>query len=176
MRPSEASEASGARWVESDLDDKLWTIPAERMKAKREHIVPLSPQALEILDVMKAISAYREHVLPSRSSPKLPMNSQTANAALKRISYGGKLVAYGLRSITSTAMNEANFNSDVIEAALAHCDKNELRRAYNRSTYLEQIQSIIEWWGVLSNNRRPIRAFVNYFRITSITLSKDFII
>ncbi|MEP9270541.1 tyrosine-type recombinase/integrase [Enterobacter hormaechei] len=144
VRPS---EASGARWVESDLDAKLWTIPAERMKAKREHIVPLSPQALEILDVMKSISAYREYVFPSRNAPKLPMNSQTANAALKRIGYGGKLVAYGFRSITSTAMNEANFNSDVKEAALAHCDKNEVRRAYNRSAYLEQIQSMMEWWG-----------------------------
>lgn len=80
VRPS---EASGARWAELDLDAKLWTIPAERMKAKREHIVPLSPQALEILDVMKLISAHREHVFPSRNDPKQPMNSQTANAALK---------------------------------------------------------------------------------------------
>ncbi len=91
------SEASGARWVEIDLDAKLWTIPAERMKAKREHIVPLSPQALDILEVMKPISAHREHVFPSRNDPKQPMNSQTANAALKRIGYGGKLVAHGLR-------------------------------------------------------------------------------
>lgn len=116
VRPS---EASGARWVEIDLDAKLWTIPAERMKAKREHIVPLSPQALEILDVMKPISAHREHIFPSRNDPKHAMNSQTANAALKRIGYGGKLVAHGLRSIASTAMNEAGFNADVIEAALA---------------------------------------------------------
>ncbi|EAM5060125.1 DUF4102 domain-containing protein, partial [Salmonella enterica] len=133
VRPS---EASGARWVEIDLDAKLWTIPAERMKAKREHIVPLSPQALDILEVMKPISAHREHVFPSRNDPKQPMNSQTANAALKRIGYGGKLVAHGLRSIASTALNEAGFNPDVIEAALAHSDKNEVRRAYNRSTYL----------------------------------------
>jgi len=66
------------------------------------------------------------------------MNSQTANAALKRIGYGGKLVANGLRSIASTALNEASFNPNVIESALAYADKNEVRRAYNRSTYLEQ--------------------------------------
>ena len=144
VRPS---EASGARWAEIDLEAKLWTIPAERMKAKREHIVPLSLQALEILDVMKPISAHREHVFPSRNDPKRQMNSQTANAALKRIGYGGKLVAHGLRSIASTALNEENFNSDVIESALAHSDKNEVRRAYNRSTYLEQRVELMDWWG-----------------------------
>ncbi|EBC8560586.1 tyrosine-type recombinase/integrase [Salmonella enterica] len=146
VRPS---EASGARWVEIDLDAKLWTIPAERMKAKREHIVPLSPQALDILEVMKPISAHREHVFPSRNAPKQPMNSQTANAALKRIGYGGKLVAHGLRSIASTALNEAGFNPDVIEAALAHSDKNEVRRAYNRSTYLLKRIELMNWWGEL---------------------------
>lgn len=144
VRPS---EASGARWVEVDFDKNLWTIPAERMKAKREHIVPLSPQALEILEVMKPISAHREHVFPSRNDPKQPMNSQTANAALKRIGYGGKLVAHGLRAIASTAMNEAGLNSDVIEAVLAHIEKNEVRRAYNRSTYLEKRKELMSWWG-----------------------------
>ncbi|HBW9476027.1 TPA: integrase domain-containing protein [Klebsiella pneumoniae] len=144
VRPS---EASGARWAEIDLGAKLWTIPAERMKAKREHIVPLSPQALEILEVMKPISAHREHVFPSRNDPKQPMNSQTANAALKRIGYGGKLVAHGLRSIASTTMNEAGFNSDIIESSLAHTDKNEVRRAYNRANYLKQRNDLLAWWG-----------------------------
>lgn len=87
VRPS---EASGARWAEIDLDAKLWTIPAERMKAKREHIIPLSPQVLDILEVIKPISALREHVFLSRNDPKKAMNSQTANAALKRIGYGGR--------------------------------------------------------------------------------------
>lgn len=151
VRPS---EASGTRWAEIDLDAKLWKIPAERMKAKREHIVPLSPQALEILEVMKPISAHREHVFPSRNDPKQPMNSQTANAALKRIGYGGRLVAHGLRSIASTALNESGFNADVIEAALAHSDKNEVRRAYNRSTYLNKRIELMAWWGayVKKNN------------------------
>ena len=144
VRPS---EASGTRWAEIDLDAKLWTIPAERMKAKREHVVPLSPQALEILEVMKPISAHREHLFPSRNDPKQSMNSQTANAALKRIGYGGKLVAHGLRSIASTAMNEAGLNPDVIEAALAHSDRNEVRKAYNRTTYLSQRKDLMNWWG-----------------------------
>lgn len=148
VRPS---EASGTRWAEIDLEAKLWTIPAERMKAKREHIVPLSSQALDILEVMKPISAHREHIFPSRNDPKQPMNSQTANAALKRIGYAGKLVAHGMRSIASTAMNETGFNSDVIESALAHIEKNEVRRAYNRALYLEQRKELMQWWGNFIN-------------------------
>jgi len=144
VRPS---EAAGTRWVEIDIEAKLWTIPAERMKAKREHVVPLSSQALDILEIMKPISAHREHVFPSRSDPKQSMNSQTANAAIKRVGYGGRLVAHGLRSIASTAMNEYGFNSDVIEAALAHSDKNEVRKAYNRSIYLKGRIELMDWWG-----------------------------
>lgn len=146
VRPS---EASGARWAEIDINARLWTIPAERMKANREHIVPLSPQAIDILDVMRPISAHRGHVFSRRNDPKRPMNSQTANAALKRIGYGGKLVAHGLRSIASTALNEAEFSSDVIEAALAHIDRNEVRRAYNRSIYLEQRKQMMAVWGTM---------------------------
>lgn len=147
VRPS---EASGTQWAEIDFDLSLWVIPAERMKAKREHVVPLSKQALEILEVMRPLSANRQYVFPSRNDPKQPMNSQTANAALKRIGYGGKLVAHGLRSIASTALNEASFNPDVIESALAHTDKNEVRRAYNRSTYLEQRKDMMSWWGTFT--------------------------
>ena len=144
VRPA---EASGTQWAEIDLDLKLWVIPANRMKAKREHVVPLSKQALEILEVMRPISAKRQYVFPSRNDPKQSLNSQIANAALKRIGYGGKLVAHGLRSIASTAMNEAGLNPDVIESALAHSDKNEVRRAYNRSTYLTQRIELMDWWG-----------------------------
>ena len=151
VRPS---EASGARWAELDLDAKLWVIPSERMKAKREHIVPLSPQALDILMVMKPISGHRTYIFSSRNDPQKAMNSQTANAALKRIGYGQKLVAHGLRSIASTAMNEAGFNSDVIETALSHVDKDEVRRAYNRALYLEQRKELLNWWGLFVMNSK----------------------
>lgn len=148
------SEAAGSRWVEIDLDAKLWTIPPERMKAKREHIVPLSSQAIELLMKLAPISRHREYIFPSRNDPKKPMNSQTANAALKRIGYSKKLVAHGLRSIASTAMNEMGFNADVIEAALSHIDKNEVRRAYNRSLYLEKRVELMQWWGDLIYNSK----------------------
>ncbi len=144
-RPAEAAEAT---WDEIDTHDKLWTIPASRMKMKRKHIIPLSPQALAILEIMKPISGHREHVFPSMKSPHTkPMNSQTVNAAIKRVGFAGRLVAHGFRSIASTALNEKGFPPDVIEAALAHIDSNEVRRAYNRAIYLEQRRDMMDWWG-----------------------------
>ncbi|NIF21051.1 integrase domain-containing protein [Candidatus Pantoea multigeneris] len=135
VRPS---EAAGARWEEIDFDAKLWTIPAERMKIQRLNIVPIPSQAMYILDVMKSISNYRELVFPSRNDPKQPMNSQTANADLSKIGFGGKLVAHGLRSIASTFMNEAGLYTNLIDSALAHIYRSEVRRTYNLSIYLEQ--------------------------------------
>ncbi|WP_272523742.1 integrase [Providencia sp. PROV230] len=142
-RPAEAAEA---RWDEINFETKEWKIPAARMKMNREHTVPLSDAALAILELMKPLSGNREFIFPSRIKPTQPMNSQTVNAALKRAGFGGVLVSHGLRSIASTALNEQGFPPDVIEAALAHVDKNEVRRAYNRSDYLEQRRSMMQWW------------------------------
>lgn len=97
------AEASGARWDEINLEAKEWKIAAARMKMNREHIVPLSDEALAILEVMKPLSCTREYVFPSRIKPTQSMNSQTVNAALKRGGLGGILVSHGLRSIASTA-------------------------------------------------------------------------
>ncbi|WP_272694944.1 integrase [Providencia sp. PROV144] len=142
-RPAEAAEA---RWDEINFETKEWKIPAARMKMNREHTVPLSDAALAILDLMKPLSGNRKYIFPSRIKPTQPMNSQTVNAALKRAGFGGVLVSHGLRSIASTALNEQGFPPDVIEAALAHVDKNEVRRAYNRSDYLEQRRPMMQWW------------------------------
>ncbi|HCB2899219.1 TPA: integrase [Proteus mirabilis] len=142
-RPAEAAEA---RWDEINFETKEWKIPAARMKMNREHTVPLSEAALAILELMKPLSGHREFIFPSRIKPTQPMNSQTVNAALKRAGFGGVLVSHGLRSIASTALNEQGFPPDVIEAALAHVDKNEVRRAYNRSDYLEQRRPMMQWW------------------------------
>ncbi|HBQ8012200.1 TPA: tyrosine-type recombinase/integrase, partial [Klebsiella pneumoniae] len=145
-RPAEAAEA---RWDEIDFDVNEWKIPAARMKMNRDHTVPLSNEALSILEMMKSLSGGREFIFPSRIKPTQPMNSQTVNAALKRAGLGGVLVSHGLRSIASTALNEQGFPPDVIEAALAHVDKNEVRRAYNRSDYLEQRRPMMQWWADL---------------------------
>jgi integrase len=139
-------EAAGTRWDEIDLDALLWTIPAERMKKKREHIVPISKQALAILEHIRPISGHREHVFPSDKNPKAHTSEQTPNMVLKRMGYGGRLVAHGFRSLASTTLNEQGFNADVIEAALAHVDGNEVRKAYNRAEYIDQRRVIMTWW------------------------------
>ncbi len=141
-RPTEAAES---RWEEVDLDAREWKIPASRMKMSRDHTVPLSDEAIAVLEMMKPLSGNREFIFPSRIKPNHPMNSQTINASLKRAGFGGILVSHGLRSIASTALNEQAFTPDVIEAALAHVDKNEVRRAYNRCDYLEQRRPMMQW-------------------------------
>jgi integrase len=140
------SEASGARWDEIDLDEKVWVIPAERMKKRREHRIPLTEQALELLKVMRPISGNRVYVFPSDRDPKKPCNSQTANMALKRMGFAGRLVSHGLRSLASTTLNEQGFEADLIEAALAHVDDNQVRNAYNRTDYLERRRPMMYWW------------------------------
>ncbi|MGF1815693.1 integrase domain-containing protein [Vibrio splendidus] len=140
------SEASGARWEEIDWDESVWTIPAERMKKRKEHRIPLTEHMLEILTVMKPISEHRKFVFPSDRDPKKPCNSQTANMALKRMGFAGRLVSHGLRSLASTTLNEQGFDRDLVEAALAHVDDNQVRSAYNRTDYLERRRPMMYWW------------------------------
>ncbi|MHA2783466.1 integrase domain-containing protein [Vibrio harveyi] len=140
------AEAAGARWDELDLDNKVWIIPAERMKKRREHRIPLTEQVLAILEVIKPISGHRDYIFPSDRDPQKPCNSQTANMALKRMGFAGRLVSHGLRSLASTTLNEQGFESDLIEAALAHVDDNQVRSAYNRTDYLERRIPMMCWW------------------------------
>ena len=143
VRPS---EAAGARWDEIDKHAEVWHIPAERMKKKRPHTVPLTPQMIALLELVAPISSHREHIFPGDRNPRNSINKQTANMALKRMGYGGKLVAHGLRSIASTVLNEHQFSADVIEFALAHVDGNQTRRDYNKAEYLEQRRTMMRWW------------------------------
>jgi integrase len=143
VRPS---EAAGTMWKEIDIEKKLWTIPPERMKKKKAHIVPLTPQALALLDLMREPSGASEYVFPGDRNIKRPSHSSTANMALKRMGFHGKLVAHGLRALASTTLNEQGFDPDIIEACLAHVDKNEVRAAYNRAAYIERREKIMLWW------------------------------
>ncbi|ELJ8713226.1 tyrosine-type recombinase/integrase [Vibrio cholerae] len=140
------AEASGARWDEINWKEKVWTIPAERMKKRREHRIPLTEQMLALLEVMKPISGHRDFIFPSDRDPKKPCNSQTANMALKRMGFAGRLVSHGLRSLASTILNEQGFDPDLVEAALAHVDDNQVRSAYNRTDYLERRKPMMSWW------------------------------
>lgn len=139
-------EAAGTRWDEIDLDSRLWTIPAARMKKKREHVVPLTEQAIQLLMLIKPISGHREFVFPGDRNPKNHVNQSTANIALKRMGFNKKLVAHGLRSLASTTLNEQGHDPDVIESALAHVDKNTVRSAYNRADYLKRREKLMCWW------------------------------
>jgi len=143
VRPN---EAAGAHWDEIDLENKLWHIPAERMKSKKPHTVPLTIQALTLLEVMKPISSKSAYVFPSDRSLRQHTNASTANMALKRMGFQNQLVAHGLRSMASTTLNEHGFDPDVIEAALAHTGKNEVRNAYNRADYIERRKPVMIWW------------------------------
>ena len=139
-------ESAGARWEEMDLEKKTWTIPPERMKKKREHVVPLTPQTAALLDVMHPISGHLEHVFPSQRDPLRHANGGSPNVALKRMGFQDTLTAHGMRALASTTLNEQSFDYDVIEMALAHIDKNETRRSYNHAKYLPQRRAMMEWW------------------------------
>lgn len=143
VRPSEASRAE---WSEIDLENKLWIIPAEVMKMDRPHKVPLTGSSIQIIKQMQSISYDKTFVFPSPVKKGKPVNSQTANKALRDMGFNGRLVAHGLRALASTTLNEAGFDYDVIEAALAHRDENKIRQAYNRSIYLEQRRDMMRWW------------------------------
>lgn len=139
-------EAAGTRWEEIDFPNQLWNIPAHRMKGKKDHTVPLTTQALALLEFMKPLSANSEFVFPSDRTNRKHTNPSTANVALKRMGFDKQLVAHGMRSIASTVLNEEGFDPDVIEAALAHTGKNEVRNAYNRADYIARRKPVMDWW------------------------------
>lgn len=139
-------EAAGTRWSEIDFDSELWNIPAERMKKRKAHTVPLTRQTLALLEVMKPISARSEFVFPSDRNIRVHTHPQTANMALKRMGFDKQLVAHGLRSLASTTMNEQGFDPEVIESALAHTGKNQVSNAYNRAQYIKRRTPLMVWW------------------------------
>lgn len=143
VRPS---EAAGAMWCEINFESKLWTIPPERMKMNREHQVPLTKQTLDVLEKMYQISSHRKHIFPSIRDPKKPIGAISVNRALGELGFSGKTTAHGFRSLASTTLNEQGFDADLIEASLSHQDKNAVRKAYNRSQYLEQRRVVMSWW------------------------------
>ncbi|EAR7761372.1 tyrosine-type recombinase/integrase [Salmonella enterica] len=144
VRPGEAVRA---RWADIDTDNSMWNIPADFMKMKKPHKVPLSKEALRVIESMKSISGNREWVFPSIKAPLNHMHEQTANAAIIRMGFGGELVAHGMRSIARTAAEESSkFRTEVLEAALAHSKKDEIIAAYNRAEYLAERVVLMQWW------------------------------
>lgn len=141
VRPSEAATA---KWSQIDFEEMVWVVPVPKMHTT--HTVPITPQALAIIESMKPISGHREYIFPADRNPKAHANTQTANAALKRIGFKDRTTAHGLRGLASTTLNAQGFDGDVIESALSHQEPNKIRRAYNHSDYLERRKPVMCWW------------------------------
>lgn len=138
-----------ARWQDIDLDDATWTIPAEIMKMKRDHIVPLSKQAIKILtDQRKETeNLTTQWVFPSQVRHRNPMSDGTVNKAIKRLGYGEDMVAHGFRALARTTIRERlKYDSEVIEKQLAHKTKNPLGEAYDRTQFIEDRTKMMQDW------------------------------
>ena len=150
-------DVRGMRRSEISFEKALWRIPAERMKMRRSHDVPLSTQAIAALNEVWSLSDNGELVLPSVRSIKKPLSENAMNAALRRMGYTkDEVTAHGFRSSASTILNERGFNPEVIEAALAHQDENDVRRAYNRATYFPERVKLMQAWADMLDEFRKL--------------------
>ncbi|EGR1422917.1 tyrosine-type recombinase/integrase [Vibrio mimicus] len=140
------NEAAGAKWAEFDLLERVWLIPKERMKKRKEHRIPLTEEVINLLKTMRAMNGNSEYVFPSIKDPKKPMHSQTANMALKRMGFKDRLVSHGMRAMASTILNENGHDFVLVEAALAHAIGDSTQRSYNRTDYLERRRELMDWW------------------------------
>lgn len=141
-RPSELREA---QWYEFDLDEGLWNIPEERMKKRREHIIPLPTQAVHLLNELKSIHGESEYLFPSRSNPNKPKSDTVFIMALRRLGYEGRQTPHGFRHIASTLLNNKGFDERHIEAALAHV-KDGVAGVYNKAQYLNDRKHLMQWY------------------------------
>ncbi|QCE35678.1 DUF4102 domain-containing protein [Acetobacteraceae bacterium] len=154
LTATRSGEVRKMRWVE--VDGETWSIPAERMKMKRDHIVPLSRQALEILDVMKEISGRFELVFPSPRWIRRSMSDNTLSILLRRAGYEGRHVPHGFRAAFSTIMNERYpLDRGIIDLMLAHVSKNKVEAAYNRASHLERRKELSQIWADLFLESAP---------------------
>ena len=142
-------ELRGMRWDELREDGAVWVVPAERMKLRLPHVVPLSEQARAVLAKLQVVSGDREFVLNSPLRPGHPISENTFLFALYRLGYRGRMTAHGFRALASTVLNErSGFSHDVIERQLAHKETDAVRAAYNRAEYLDTRRELMAWWGV----------------------------
>lgn len=137
-----------AEWSEFDLDKAIWTVPARRTKMRREHLVPLSRQALDILEALRPITGEGKLVFPGTRTVQRPISENTLNAALRRLGYTtDEVTSHGFRATASTLLNESGkFSPDAIERALAHQDADAVRRAFARGAYWDERVRMAQWW------------------------------
>ena len=146
-------ELRAANWAEIDLDSAEWRIPAERMKMRELHIVPLSRQAIELLRELHTLTGGRAFLFPNYRRPTSCMTATTLNRALERMGFTGKdgigFSAHGFRATASTMLNELGYRADVIERQLAHRERNKVRASYNQAEYLGERRAMMQTWANL---------------------------
>ena len=135
-----------AKWDEFDLESAIWKIPANRMKMRLEHVVPLCKQSLKLLNHIKLAYPSNDYVFHKGDSYK-PLVDHSLIFGLYWLGYKHRMTVHGFRAIASTILNEQNFKVDVIERQLAHAEPNQVRRAYNRAQYLDERVEMMNWWG-----------------------------
>ena len=142
------SELIKATWDEFDFERKMWVIPAERMKMKRPHMVPLSDQTLALLKQLKALNPpNRIHIFPSRNTPRNHMSNNTILSALGRMGYRGVHTGHGFRALAmSTIKEKLKYRHEVVDRQLAHAPKSQVDRAYDRAKYLDERVIMMQDW------------------------------
>jgi integrase len=135
-----------AKWPEFDFEKRTWTIPAEKMKMRKEHVIPLSRQAIAILEELRGSSGRSEFVLPNANNSRKPISENTMIYALYRLGYHGRATVHGFRSSFSTLCNKRGYDPDWIERQLAHSDTNKVRAAYHREQYIEERRGMLQDW------------------------------
>lgn len=144
VRPGELRQAE---WAEFDLDNAQWRIPAQKMKMREEHIVPLPSQAVAILRELHPLTSRSQYVFPGERSSKRPMSDAAINAGLRRMGFDkDTMTGHGFRAMASTCLNEMGWSPDVIERQLAHAERNKVRAAYNRASYLAERRKMMQTW------------------------------
>lgn len=144
VRPGELRKAE---WAEFNFDTAEWRIPAERMKMREQHIVPLSTQAIAILKELQPLTGSGRYVFPGARTNGRPMSENTVNAGLRRLGYGSdQMTGHGFRSMASTLLNEQGWNRDAIERQLAHAERDTIRAAYNYAEHLPERRKMMQHW------------------------------
>ncbi|MEY8772260.1 tyrosine-type recombinase/integrase [Erwinia sp. ACCC 02193] len=139
-------ELRAAEWAEFDLEKGIWQIPAERMKMRRPHVVPLSIQAKSLLEEIHQLTGRGRFVFPGRNDAGKTMSEASINQVIKRIGYDGKATGHGFRHTMSTILHEQGYNTAWIETQLAHADKNSIRGTYNHAQYLDGRREMLQWY------------------------------
>ncbi|MDO9199296.1 integrase arm-type DNA-binding domain-containing protein [Rhodoferax sp.] len=139
-------ELIAARWAEFDLAAAEWRIPAERMKMRTPHIVPLAPQAVEVLQILHTISGERALVFPGERDHEKCMSNNTILKALERMGYKGRMTGHGFRGVASTILHEQGHGHHLIELQLSHIERDSVAAAYNHATYLTDRRAMMHQW------------------------------